>query len=76
MFEPTDELTIRLSVAEWNQIMGMLGEQKYSLVNELIRKINEQATAQHDAGARFAGKGLPADGPPKRAGWPAAMPDE
>jgi hypothetical protein len=67
MFEPTDELTIKLTVAEWNQVMGMLGEQKYSLVNGLIRKINEQATAQHDAGARFAhdgnsGKGLPADG--------------
>jgi hypothetical protein len=33
----------------------------------LIRKINEQATMHHDAGARFArdgnsGKGLPADG--------------
>ena len=48
MFEPTDDLVMRLTVAEWNQIMGMLGEQKYSLVVSLIQKINGQAATQHD----------------------------
>jgi hypothetical protein len=46
MLSPDDDLTIRLTVAEWNQIMGMLGEQRYQLVAGLIAKINEQAAAQ------------------------------
>jgi hypothetical protein len=47
VFQPTDQLTIRLTVTEWNLIMGMLGEQKYVAVANIINKINEQATAQH-----------------------------
>jgi hypothetical protein len=49
MFQPTDELTLVLTVAECNQIMAILGEQKYSLVANVINKINEQATALHNA---------------------------
>jgi hypothetical protein len=46
MMQPTSSLTITLTVVEWNQIMGMLGEQRYQLVAGLIAKINEQAAAQ------------------------------
>lgn len=45
MMQPSDSLTITLTVVEWNQIMAMLGEQKYTLVAGLIAKINEQAQA-------------------------------
>jgi hypothetical protein len=51
MFQPTDELTLRLTVAECNQVMAMLGEQKYSLVVNIVNKINEQAAMQHNATA-------------------------
>jgi hypothetical protein len=46
MLHPTDNLTITLTIAEWNQIMAMLGEQKYQLVAGLIQKINQQAAMQ------------------------------
>jgi hypothetical protein len=49
MFQPTDVLTLRLTIAECNQIMAVLGEQKYSFVVNIINKINEQATMQHNA---------------------------
>jgi hypothetical protein len=48
MFQPTDELTMRLTVVEWNQIIAILGEQKYSLVFGLIQKFNEQVSMQHN----------------------------
>jgi hypothetical protein len=47
MFQPSDELQMRLTVAEWNVIMGILGKQQYETVASLIAKINEQAAAQH-----------------------------
>jgi hypothetical protein len=47
VFQPTDELQMRLSVAEWNLIMGILGKQQYETVAPLIAKINEQAAQQH-----------------------------
>lgn len=46
-FQPTDELPIRLSVTEWNQIIAALHEEKYRISNPLINKINTQA-AQHE----------------------------
>jgi hypothetical protein len=57
---PTDELTIRLTLAEWNVIMAMLGEQKYQLVAGLINKINQQAAMQNgDARAEPGGPAVP-----------------
>jgi hypothetical protein len=43
--EPTDELAISLTIAEWNQILQILGEVPYRVVAPLIGKINEQAKA-------------------------------
>lgn len=48
MFHPDDTLTMRLTVAEWNQIMGVLGKQPYEQVFALIAKINEQAAQQDE----------------------------
>lgn len=42
-FQPTDELPIRLTVLEWNQIITALGEEKQRIANPLINKINQQA---------------------------------
>lgn len=46
-FQPTDELTMRLTVAEWNQVIAQLNEGPYKIVAPLIQKINVQA-AQHE----------------------------
>jgi hypothetical protein len=47
-FNPTDELDMRVNVAEWNLILTHLQEGVYKIVHPLINKINLQA-AQHNA---------------------------
>ena len=42
----TDQVAIRLSIGEWNQVLAMLGEGKYNAVAPLIAKIKEQGDAQ------------------------------
>lgn len=55
-FNPTDELTMRFTVSEWNQVLGQLQEGPWKVVAPLINKINLQA-AQHEkqAQAGYAG---------------------
>ena len=47
-FDPHDELDMRFTVAEWNQVLRQLQEGKYKRMAPLINKINMQA-AQHEA---------------------------
>jgi hypothetical protein len=47
-FNPTDELDMRLTVAEWNAVLAHLQEGRYKDTAALIAKINVQA-AQHEA---------------------------
>ena len=59
-FNATDELTMNLSVVEWNQVLAQLAEGPYRIVAPLINKINIQA-AQHEQASRIpAGAGLAA----------------
>ena len=46
-FQPTDELTLKLTVAEWNQVIAQLNEGVHKIVAPLIQKISIQA-AQHE----------------------------
>lgn len=46
MLQPTDDLTIRLSINEWNQVLGVLGQEPYVKVASLIQRINVQAQQQ------------------------------
>lgn len=62
-FNPTDELTMRFTVTEWNQVIGQLQEGAYKIVAPLINKINLQA-AQHEREAQTAS----AAGEPQTAG--------
>jgi hypothetical protein len=46
MLQPTDELTVRMTAAEWNQILAVLSEGAYRIVAPLIIKIRDQGMAQ------------------------------
>ena len=46
-FQPTDELTLKLTVAEWNQVIAQLNEGVHKIVAPLIQKISVQA-AMHE----------------------------
>ena len=46
-FQPTDELTLKFTVAEWNLVIAQLNEGPYKTVAPLIQKIQMQA-AQHE----------------------------
>jgi hypothetical protein len=48
MLQPTDELTVRMTAAEWNQVLAVLSEGAYRIVAPLIIKIRDQGMAQHD----------------------------
>ena len=48
-FKPTDELTMRFTASEWNQVIAQLQEGPYRLVAPLINKINVQAAQQEAA---------------------------
>ena len=50
-FKPTDELTMRFTASEWNQVIAQLQEGPYRLVAPLINKINMQAAQQEQAAA-------------------------
>lgn len=50
-FKPTDELTMRFTASEWNQVIAQLQEGPYRLVAPLINKINMQAAQQEAANA-------------------------
>lgn len=52
-FQPTDELSILLTVTEWNQIINALQEEKQRIANPLINKINLQAQ-QHEQQQQLA----------------------
>lgn len=54
-FQPTDEITLRLTVADWNQIINQLHEGSYKLVAPLIQKITVQAAAHEKASQEQAG---------------------
>ena len=45
-FNPTDELTMKFTAAEWNQVIGQLQEGPYKLMAPLINKMNVQAAQQ------------------------------
>lgn len=55
MLQPTDEITVRLAAAEWNQVMAVLGEGPFRVVAPLIQKIQQQAMAQDPLGAPAVG---------------------
>jgi hypothetical protein len=73
-FNPNDELTMRFTVNEWNQVIAQLQEGPYKITAPLINKINLQA-AQHERQAAggditarvvengFDGGELPPDAP-------------
>jgi hypothetical protein len=44
--EATDEITVCLTAAEWNQTMAILAEGPYRVVAPLLAKIQKQAMAQ------------------------------
>jgi hypothetical protein len=46
MLQPTDELTVRMTAAEWNQLLAVLSEGAYRIVAPLIIKIRDQGMAQ------------------------------
>lgn len=46
MLQATDEISVRLSAAEWNQVMAVLGEGPFRVVAPLLAKIRDQALAQ------------------------------
>lgn len=46
-FNSNDELEMRFTVSEWNQIIGQLQEGPYKITAPLINKINLQA-AKHE----------------------------
>jgi hypothetical protein len=46
MLQPTDELTVRMTAAEWNQILVVLSDGAYRIVAPLIVKIRDQGMAQ------------------------------
>lgn len=48
-FKPTDELTMRFTAAEWNEVIAQLQEGPYRRVAPLINKINIQAAQQEQA---------------------------
>lgn len=45
-FKPSDELVMRFTASEWNQIIGQLQEGPYKIVAPLISKMNIQAVQQ------------------------------
>jgi hypothetical protein len=51
-FNPTDELTMRFTVSEWNAVLGQLQEGPWKIVAPLINKINIQAAQQETAQAQ------------------------
>lgn len=52
-FNPNDELTMRFTVVEWNQVIAQLQEGPYKITAPLINKINLQA-AKHEQDAAKA----------------------
>ena len=48
-FKPGDELTMRFTASEWNQVIAQLQEGPYRIVAPLINKINLQAVQQEQA---------------------------
>jgi hypothetical protein len=67
-FNPTDELTLRFSVTEVNQILGQLQEGPWRIVAPLITKINVQAAQQEQRGEMEVPP--PPTGPPAPEGRP------
>ena len=53
-FQPTDELTLKLTVAEWNQVIAQLNEGPYKTVAPIIQKVQMQA-AQHEKASQPQG---------------------
>jgi len=45
-FNPTDELSLKFTVTEWNQILAQLQEGPWKIVAPIINKINLQAAQQ------------------------------
>ena len=58
-FNPSDELTMRFTVVEWNQVIAQLQEGPYKITAPLINKINLQA-AQHEREAQQPQAAMPA----------------
>ena len=46
MLQPNDELTVRLTAAEWNQVLSVLSDGPFRIVAPLIQKIRDQGMAQ------------------------------
>ena len=46
-FQLTDELSLTLTIQEWNQVIAALQEEKQRIANPIIMKINLQAQ-QHE----------------------------
>jgi hypothetical protein len=63
MPQPTDELAVRMTAVEWNQVMTVLGEGPFRIVALLLTKIQSQAMAQDRASPQAAGNGEEAHAP-------------
>lgn len=57
-----DPIQICLTVAEWNQVIGLLGEGPYRVVAPLVAKIQTQAAAQDGPAAAAPAAGAPDGG--------------
>jgi hypothetical protein len=61
--EATDEITVRMTAAEWNQAMAILAEGPYRIVAPLLTKIQQQALAQDNRAAQDGqGRAAPSAG--------------
>jgi hypothetical protein len=49
MFQPTDELSVTMTAAEWNQVLQILGKVAYEVSAPLIDKIRGQGMSQNPA---------------------------
>lgn len=52
--QATDELSVTLTAAEWNQAIAILGEGPFRVVAPILGKIHAQAQAQGALGAPAA----------------------
>ena len=48
MLQPTDEVTVRMTAAEWNSVLTVLSDGPFRIVASLIQKIRDQGMAQAD----------------------------
>lgn len=65
--ELTDEFSVRLTAAEWNQLTAILAEGPFRIVAPLLAKIRDQAQAQDRAAQDRAAQDAAQHPPPPPA---------